>query len=116
MERLTEVTDEGIWVKESHGDNALKTLYQCYGAEPLHGYSNCVEGYCGMEKLSEYENAEEDGLLVRLPVPIGTKVYGIYTGAGGKNHVVLKVSFDYGMIPLWGKSVFGTEEAAKEHI
>lgn len=81
-------------------------------------------GYCRgifeatacIEKLADYENAEEDGLLVRLPVPIGTKVYGIYTGAGGKNHVVLKVSFDYGMIPLWGKSVFGTEEAAKEHI
>ena len=68
------------------------------------------------EKLQKYENAEEDGLMVSLPVPIGTKVYGIYTGAAGKNSVVLKVSFDYGMIPLWGKSVFGTEEAAKEHI
>lgn len=75
MERLTEVTDEGIWVKESHGDNALKTLYQCYGAEPLHDYSNCVEGYCGMEKLSEYENAEEDGLLVRLPCKAGDRIW-----------------------------------------
>lgn len=68
------------------------------------------------EKLRKYENAEEDGLVVSLPVPIGTKVYGIYTSMTGKNPVVLKFSFDYGMIPLWGKSVFGTEEAAKEHI
>lgn len=75
MERLTEVTDEGIWAKESHGDNALKTLYQCYGAEPLHDYSNCVEGYCGMEKLAEYENAEDDGLLIRLPCKMGEILY-----------------------------------------
>ena len=94
-----------------------------HGAEGV-SEDKLTGGYCRgifeatacINKLSEYENAEEDGLLVRLPVPIGTKVYGIYTGAGGKNHVVLKVSFDYGMIPLWGKSVFDTEEAAKEHI
>ena len=60
-ERLTKKTDEGVWVKESHGENIMKTLYQCYGAEPLPNYSNCDEGYCGMEKLTEYETAEEEG-------------------------------------------------------
>lgn len=66
-ERLTKKTDEGIWVKESHGENVMKTLYQCYGAEPLPNYSNCDEGYCGMEKLAEYETAEEEGRMVVLP-------------------------------------------------
>ena len=66
-ERLTNKTDEGIWVKESHVENVMKTLYQCYGAEPLPNYSNCDEGYCGMEKLAEYETAEEEGRLVVLP-------------------------------------------------
>ena len=87
-ERLTKKTDEGIWVKESHGENVMKTLYQCYGAEPLPNYSNCDEGYCGMEKLAEYETAEEEGRLVILPkCNIGDTVYlpidfqnKIYTG------------------------------------
>ena len=70
-ERLTEKTDKGIWVKESHGENVIKTLYQCYGAEPLPDYSNCDEGYLAMEKLEEYETAEEDGRLVVLPCVVG---------------------------------------------
>ena len=77
-ERLTEKTDEGIWVKESHGDNVMKTLYQCHGAEPLPNYSNCDEGYCGMEKLAEYENAEEEGRLVVLPCKPWDKVYALF--------------------------------------
>lgn len=28
------------------------------------------------DKLAEYEEAEESGLLLRLPCPIGTKIYG----------------------------------------
>ena len=70
-ERLTQKTDEGILVKESHGENVIKTLYQCYGAEPLPDYSNCDEGYLAMEKLEEYETAEEDGRLVVLPCVVG---------------------------------------------
>lgn len=74
-ERITEKTDEGIWVKESPGDSALKTLYRYYGAEPLPDYSNCDEGYLGMEKLVQYETAEEDGKLVVLPCGIGDIFY-----------------------------------------
>ena len=74
-ERLTQKTDEGILVKESHGENVIKTLYQCYGAEPLPDYSNCDEGYLAMEKLLEYESAEEDGRLVVLPCKVGSTVY-----------------------------------------
>ena len=70
-ERLTQKPDEGILVKESHGENVIKTLYQCYGAEPLPDYSNCDEGYLAMEKLLEYESAEEDGRLVVLPCVVG---------------------------------------------
>ena len=73
--RLTEKTDEGIWVKESHGENVMKTLYQCYGAESLPDYSNCDEGYCAMEKLAEYETAEEEGRLVRLPCKVGQEMF-----------------------------------------
>lgn len=74
-ERLTEKTDEGIWVKEFPGDNALKTLYQCYGAEPLPDYSNCDEGYLAIKKLADYETAEEEGRLMVLPCKLNETVY-----------------------------------------
>ncbi len=62
MERLTERTAVGILVKEDYGENALRTLYSCYGGKPNPHYTNCEEGYCAMEKLAAYEDAEEQGL------------------------------------------------------
>lgn len=31
-----------------------------------------------LEKLKEYENAEEEGILLRLPCKVGTKVYEVF--------------------------------------
>ena len=75
MERLTEQTADGILVKENYEKKSLKTLYSCYGEKPNSYYSNCEEGYCAMEKLADYEDAEEQGLLLRLPCGIGSDVY-----------------------------------------
>ena len=61
MERLTERTAIGVWVKEDYGEKALKTLYSCNGGKPNPHYTNCDEGYCAMEKLAAYEDAEEQG-------------------------------------------------------
>ena len=77
MERLTERIDDGILVKVNHGENGLRTFYQCFGGKPNADYSNCEEGYCAMEKLSYYEDAEDQGLLLRLPCGIGSDVYMI---------------------------------------
>ena len=123
-ERLTKKTDEGIWVKESHGENVMKTLYQCYGAEPLPNYSNCDEGYCGMEKLAEYETAEEEGRLVVLPCKVGSTVYRIlYTLAFGeigdkaeKHYFIRETSFEYGMIDDLNETVFLTREEAEKAL
>ena len=77
MERLTERTAEGIVVKEDYGEEVLKTLYQCFGAEVMPHYANCEEGYCAMERLTAYEDAEEQGFLLRLPCKIGDKLYTV---------------------------------------
>lgn len=77
MERLTERTADGILVKENHGENALRTFYQCFGGKPNANYSNCEEGYCAMEKLADYEDAEEQGLLLRLPCKVGDTIYEV---------------------------------------
>ena len=110
-ERLTEKTDEGIWVKESHGENVMKTLYQCYGAEPLPNYSNCDEGYCGMEKLAEYENAEEEGRLVALPCDT---VYFIWNKSSRFSHVRAKSILDLSLREILGIDKDGRYWSVKE--
>lgn len=82
MERLTERTADGILVKENHGENALRTFYQCFGGKPNANYSNCEEGYCAMEKLADYEDSEEQGLLLRLPCKVGDNIFLDFAGFG----------------------------------
>ena len=44
-------------------DGWIRPSYSCYSTRRI------------IERLAEYEDAEEKGLLLRLPVPIGTTVY-----------------------------------------
>lgn len=62
MERLTQKSDKMIWLK----DQGLKI-------EPCEMNTH----HCRMilEKLADYEEAEEQGLLVRLPVKIETELF-----------------------------------------
>ena len=84
MERLTERYNDGqhkgILVKEAYGEDVLKTLYEKFGNR--NDYFDCEEGYLAMEKLADYEDAEEQGLLLRLPVAIGQTVYTNYSMQG----------------------------------
>lgn len=115
-ERLTEKTDKGIWVKESHGENVIKTLYQCYGAEPLPDYSNCDEGYLAMEKLLEYESAEEDGRLVVLPCKVGTRVYEIYQFCGYGVWEIDEHKIKLEDLDKIGKTIFLTRKEAEKAL
>lgn len=130
-ERLTEKTDEGIWVKESPGDNALKTLYRCYGAEPLPDYSNCDEGYLAIKKLADYETAEEEGRLVVIPCKEGDTVWTFYddmSGAFGFTVEEVQIVFDGRSKPYFlidnmdfeidciGKTLFFTHEEAEKAL
>lgn len=106
MERITQRYDgemgKGIIVKEGPGQDAPKTLFQKY--EESGDYSSCEEGYYAIERLAEYEDtgitpeqickisemyrglatehgkykkAEEQGLLLKLPVNPETQIYSI---------------------------------------
>ena len=48
-----------------------------------------------INKLCDYENAEEQGLLVRLPCPIGTTVWDI-CGMDIRENVVSGLEYDKG--------------------
>lgn len=70
MERLTKISEIG---------NAYYP--QCF-EEPCCGMGECLDDKCSLmldacKKLAEYEQLEEQGLLVRLPVVIGDDIYKI---------------------------------------
>ena len=81
-------------------------------------------GYCAqcnfetktMDKLAQYEDLEEQGLLLKLPCPIGTEVWTIMCGMTGKHPTLFKQSFEYSMIEHFGKAIFLTKDEAQNKI
>ena len=83
------------------------------------------------EKLADYEDAEEQGLLLRLPCPIGTTVYNTTwwddvtekVKVDGKifyrtvrKHKVSKSTFSLLDVKDFGKTVFLTKAEAKQKL
>lgn len=90
MERLTKITEIG---------NAY--FPKCF-EEPCCGMGKCIDNNCNLvnevcKKLAEYEQLEEQGLLVRLPVPLGSKVYWIST-RDKQNPIIFEKIFVLGML------------------
>lgn len=74
MERLTKISEIG---------NAYYP--KCF-EEPCCGMGECLDDNCSLmidacKKLAEYEQLEEQGLLVRLPCKVGDTVYRVNIGA-----------------------------------
>lgn len=95
-------------------------------------YNPCT-GTCGkwhewnrnvLQKLAEYETAEDEGRLVVLPCKVGSTVYRIlYTLAFGeigdkaeKHYFIRETSFEYGMIDDLNETVFLTHEEAEKAL
>ena len=68
-----------------------------------------------LEKLATYEDLEEQGLLVRLPVPLGHKVYWIST-RDKQNPIIFEKFFTLGMLYFWDSTVFATREEAEKKL
>ena len=83
------------------------------------------------EKLADYEDAEEQGLLLRLPCKVGTEVYNITwwddvqekVVVNGKTYYrtvhkpkVTKSTFRYFDIDEFGKTIFLTREEAEAKL
>lgn len=101
MERLTErernVDGTGV-AKEEITDGLLKPF-----AEKI------------LTKLADYEDLEEQVLLVRLPVPLGHKVYWIST-RDKQNPIIFEKFFTLGMLYFWDSTVFATREEAEKKL
>lgn len=108
MERLTKISEIG---------NAYYP--KCF-EEPCCGMGECLDDRCSLmldacKKLAEYEQLEEQGLLVRLPVPLGSKVYWIST-RDKQNPIIFEKIFVLGMLYFWDSTVFLTREEAEKKL
>lgn len=68
------------------------------------------------EKLAEYEDLEEQGLLVRLPCKVGTEVYYILGIPNKTPCAIDKCVFKLSNIDKIGKTVFFTREEAEKKM
>lgn len=69
-----------------------------------------------VQKLGEYEDLEEQGLLLRLPCKVGTEVWTIMCGMTGKHPILFKQYFELSMLQYWGKAVFLTKAEAEQKL
>ena len=72
MERLTEKQSSGYDLKAMNGEWCDKYCEQ----QSVETCNECVI-YQAIQKLAEYENAEEQGLLLRLPCKVGDTIYEV---------------------------------------
>ena len=127
MERLTEIQSAGYDLKELNSEWCNKYC------EKQKAYT-CNECgiYQAIQKLAEYEDAEEQGLMAVLPVPIGTTVYEfeplnkIIKGCTART-VIKYTMYDDSIwfnfadgymkdIKDFGKTIFLTREAAEHKL
>ena len=125
MERLT---------KRNEADTAYyypKCFEKCDGLGVTEKCNNCVLVNDVCEKLGDYEDLEEQGLLMRLPCKIGASVYMVAQDCGGDTldcrrgdcegcpylySFVEENSFDSYMCDDIGKTVFLTKEEAEKKL
>ena len=69
-----------------------------------------------IDKLAEYETAEEDGRLVVLPCKIGTRVYEIYQFCGCGAWEIEEHKIKLEDLDKIGKTVFPTREEAEKAL
>ena len=126
MERLTEKIGNTNCVKGC-GSNCKYGFEYCSKED----WENCQTIDDVVDKLAEYEDLEEQGLLLRLPCPIGTTVYNTTlwdditekVEVDGKTiyrivhkHKVSKSTFSLGDIYNFGKTVFLTKAEAERKL
>lgn len=109
MERLTKISEIG---------NAYYP--KCF-EEPCCGMGECLDDKCSLmldacKKLAEYEQLEEQGLLVRLPCKVGTEVYYILGIPNKTPCAIDKCVFKLSDIDKIGESLFLTHKETEKKL
>lgn len=83
---------------------------------------SCMYGRCkwqekANQKLKEYEDLEEQGLLLKLPCKVGTMVYEVYDfGLAWEDWQIDQHPISLEDIPKFGKTVFLTNAEAEKAL
>ena len=116
MSRLTRRAENGT------------AVYATPSGEPVKWENNRREV---LQKLADYEDLEEQGLLLKLPCKLGTTVYSIEDECEGDTiscmacecddcdclyRFIEEIAFDTYMMDSLGKTVFLTKEAAEKAL
>ena len=75
-------------------------------------YPDCTLGKV-VEKLAEYEDLEEQGLLIKLPCELGTPLYYISEPPGITPFIVSGIKFRLDDLKRFGRDFFLTKEDAE---
>ena len=111
MERLTKIGHKGYAMLKGSGCNYSHVSFDCQVDEGMELLKYALE------KLAEYEDLEEQGLLLKLPCKVGSTVYHI------ANKRILEVeNVDVFFLCLcvaecrFGKTVFLTQAEAEQKL
>lgn len=112
MDRLTEIVFGNAQIKECGNDFCKET---CEKFDKEKSCGNCPIQKA-IEKLTEYEDLEEQGKLLKLPCTVGTPVYYIQGNCEGVPKEMMFVDrafFNLDMISKIGTEFFLTQEQAE---
>ena len=116
MERLTEKVFGFVQLKACGNDFCKET---CAEHDEEKSCKNCPIQKA-FEKLAEYEELEEQGLLLRLPCKVGDIVYKIINQRDNYDDTVYQIVsatiFELSMIDKIGKTVFLTKVEAEQKL
>ena len=129
MERLTKyITPVGTCMTTLNRMKHYMPCVPCRKKAPLktrangemytekHSYCDTCEVKMLFNRLKEYEDAEEQGLLIRLPCKVGDDVWTIMCGMTGKHPALFRHEFTLSMFSHFGTAVFLTKEEAEKAL
>lgn len=118
MKRLTKRKYDGIVSKKEEESGIMCSAYCNHCSQ---GAGNCKNVKEMIEKLAEYEDLEEQGLLLRLPCKVGDTVFTL-NKLTSKKTIIGELKADMFFIALcvmekrFGKTVFLTQSEAEEAL
>jgi len=95
-------------------NSVLENAIRVFAIGEKSALDKCVLSF--LKELQELRDAEENGLLVRLPCKLGTFVYGISSERGKDDLNVYRTFFGYKDIDQLGKTVFFTKAEAEAKL
>lgn len=111
MERLTYRTELGVSIDKNEDCPTCSACWNCNIPPRKCGYISDA-----LKKLTDYEDLEEQGRLIKLPCKVGDDVYYILGIPNETPCVIDKCTFELSDINKIGKTLFLTKSEAEAKL